>query len=174
MPETRIEKALFALGVLAIAALGFLVARLWHHTHSVATASTTSLSPPAPTTSETRQAKTTPATTETRPTKRARTTTPANTGPLTSTTSTVGPLALLLTAKTDTWLEIRDSTSTGPLLYNGTLAAGSTKHFHGRTFWARFGAAGNVLVRLGGKVIRMPSGTYDATFDGHGFRRLGA
>lgn len=174
MPETRIERAVFVLGVVAIAALGLLVARLWHHTHSVAAASTTSLSPPAPTTSEARQAQTSPATTETRSTERARTTTPASTRPLTSTTATAGQVALLLTAKTNTWLEIRDSTSTGSLLYSGTLAAGSTKQFHGRSFWARFGAAGNVFVRLGGKVIRMPSGTYDATFGSHGFRRTGA
>jgi len=45
VPETRVERGVFVLGVLAIAALGFLVAHLWHHTHGVAAApGTTSLS----------------------------------------------------------------------------------------------------------------------------------
>jgi RodZ C-terminal domain len=83
-------------------------------------------------------------------------------------------VSLLVTAKTDTWLEIRSGSSTGPVLYSGTLAAASTKTFRARTLWARFGAAGNLSTRLEGKPIRLPSGTYDATFDNHGFRPAGA
>ena len=83
-------------------------------------------------------------------------------------------MTLLLKAKSDTWLEIRTTSATGPVLYSGTLVAGATKHFHARSFWARFGAAGNVFARLEGRVIRLPSGTYSATFDAHGFRPTGA
>lgn len=164
------------LGVLAIAALGFLVAHLWHHNHGVTAASSTSLSLPALTTSARRPAKSSPTTTVARTTTRLRTTTQADTRAATTTAASpaAGQVSLLLTAKSDTWLEIRTLNSTGSLLYSGTLGAGSTKQFHAKSFWARFGAAGNVLARLGGRAVSLPSGTYDAIFDNHGFRRVGA
>jgi Domain of unknown function (DUF4115) len=164
MPETRSERAIFALGVVAIVALGFLVAHLWHNTHGVTTpAPPTSLAQPAPTTSLPRQNTTAPATT-----------TSANTLPATTVTSAGRQVSLLLTAKSDTWVEVRAASSTGSVLFSGTLAPGTTKHFRGESFWARFGAAGNVFIRFGGKPLSLPSGTYDATFDRRGFRRAGA
>lgn len=46
--------------------------------------------------------------------------------------------------------------------------------FRARVLWARFGAAANLSARLNGEPVRLPSGTYDATFDRHGIRQAGA
>jgi hypothetical protein len=97
-----------------------------------------------------------------------------NTRPATTSTFTPDVVSLLVRARTDTWLEIRSGSPTGSLLYSGTLSATSTRTFRARALWARFGAAGNLLVRLDGKPINLPSGTYDAAFNSHGFRRIGA
>lgn len=189
MPETRIEKGVFVLGVIAIAALGFLVVRLWHHTRDAAAASsTTSLVQPARTTPGTQTVTSRRATTRTGPADRTKAkrsakthsseTRPPKTRPATTRTSTIpstaGVVSLLLTARADTWLEIRSGSSTGPVLYNGTLPAASTKAFRARLLWARFGAAANLSARLNGKSFRLPSGTYDATFDDRGLRQTGA
>ncbi len=161
MPETRIERVLFALGLAAIAALGFLVAHFWHNSHA-------DTSPPAPTsvsthpltTSRTRPAATT-ATTRTVVTRE------------TNTAPAGGAVSLLLTAKADTWLEVRSGSANGPVLYDGTLAAGSSKRFRAALLWARFGAAGNLSARVGGKPLQLPAGTYSATVDRHGLRQVG-
>ena len=177
MPETRVERGLFVLGVLAIAALGFLVAHLWHHTHGVAAApGTTSLSTLPATSSGTGSAATkTGVTTTTRSTRSPTSTeaTTAATGPTTAAPAT-GAVLLRLTAKVETWIEVRSGSATGAVLYTGMLPAGSSKAFRSRSVWARFGSGGNLSARLDGKAIHLPSGTYDALFDGHGFRRLGA
>lgn len=162
-------------GILAIAALGFLVAHLWHHTHGVvASPGTTALSaPPRTTTGARAPAASTAATTPTRATTVTHTQKTTATRAMTTTTRAVGHVSLLLTARADTWLEVRSGSSTGSVLYSGTLAAGSTKSFRARSVWARFGAAGSLSARLDRKELRLPSGTYDATFDARGFRRLG-
>lgn len=169
MPETRVERALFVLGVLGIAALGFLVAHLWHHTHGAAAPGTAPLPTlsQARTTGTRRPAQNATSTTTSASTTGAQTTTPATT----ATTAASGTVFLLLKAKTDTWLEVRAGSSTGSVLYSGTLASGTTKIFRARSLWARFGAAGNLSARFNKQVLHLPSGTYDATFDGRGFRR---
>jgi Domain of unknown function (DUF4115) len=159
MPETRVERAVFVLGLAAIAALGFLVAHLWHNRQAVQAASATT-SVAAPQRATTEMIATTTKTEATRETR----TTPA---------SAAGLVSLRLTARSGTWLEVRSSTATGSVLYAGTLPAGSSKAFHARALWARFGAAGNLSARLGGKPLLLPSGTYTAMFDKHGWRRLG-
>jgi cytoskeletal protein RodZ len=166
VPETRLERGVFILGVLAIAALGFLVVHLWHSPRGAApspgTATLRTLTRTSPTTSPTQS--TAPATTASSTTL-ARTTTSAVTAPAT------GAVSLVIRARVDTWIEVRSASSTGRVLYSGTLAAASSKTFHARSLWARFGSAGNLAARLDGKPVPLPSGTYDATFDaGHGFR----
>lgn len=173
MPETRVEKSLFVLGVLAIAGLGFLIAHLWRHTNGVAAPPPNSQSVPARTSSGTGSTGTAD-TTATGAATGARTTTSVMTRSKTTTaTPAAGTVSLLLTARASTWLQVRSGSSTGSILYSGTLAAGQTKVFRGRTVWARFGAAGNLSAQLDRKAFRLPSGTYDATFDGHGFRKAG-
>jgi hypothetical protein len=175
VPETRAEKSLFVLGILAIAALGFLIVHLWHHTHDVpAVSPSTPLSTPTRSPSGTRPATSTAATTPTNSTSAARKSPPAKKHPVARTNPpAAGGVSLLLTARIDTWLEVRSGSSTGPVLYSGTLAAGSSKSFRVKAIWARFGAAGNLSARLNRKALRLPSGTYDATFGARGFRRLG-
>lgn len=167
MPETRLERGVFILGVLAIAALGFLVVHLWHNSHrAVQAPATTTLS----TSPATRPAVSTARTATTSPTTHARATTSVVTG-RTATSPAARVVSLALTARVDTWLEVRSASANGSVLYSGTLAAPSTKTFHARTLWVRFGAAGNLSALLDGKPVHLPSGTYDATFDGgRGFR----
>jgi hypothetical protein len=155
---------MFVLGLLTIAALGFVVAHLWHHAHGVAAAS-----PPTK-----RSAPASPPS-HTRPVRNGLTTTARRTLPTTTTRveHATSAVSLVLTASADTWFEVRSGSATGSILYAGTLPAGSSRAFHARSLWARFGAAGNLSARLGRKRFRLPSGTYSATFDRHGFRRLG-
>lgn len=168
-------------GIFAIAALGFLVAHLWHHAHSAAANPSPQPRSAPSSVASTQPATSAAATTETRSTTGARTTTSANrtttagnTQPAATSATASGVVSLLVAARTDTWLEVRSGSSTGPLLYSGTLVAASTKTFRARALWARFGAAGNLAARLDGKSIRLPSGTYSAVFDHRGFRQVGA
>jgi RodZ C-terminal domain len=163
MPETRVERALFVLGLVAIAVLVLLIVHFRHHSHGVAGAAATTRPGAATTAAATTTDSTTSVRTRTTTTTHATVTTPA-----------AALVSLGLTARADTWLEVRSGSATGPILYGGTLAAGSHEHFRAASLWARFGAAGNVSARLDGKALRLPSGTYSATFDGHGFRRLGS
>lgn len=183
MPETRVERGLFALGILAIAALGILIAHLWPNTQTLR-ATPGSVSPPTSSSVprshgtsarlSTNRRDASPATTAT--TRARTTTTGVAPSTVTATTTTAGarPVSLVVTAKADTWLEVRANSAAGPVLYASTLTAGSSKAFHARALWARFGAAGNLSARLDGKAFPLPSGTYDAAFDRHGFRRVGA
>ena len=174
MPETRVERGLFVLGLLAIAALGFLVVHLRRQGQaadvaplptSTSTATSASTVTRAITVPAIRAATTSKAaTTKTTVTTRAATTTPA---------LSARAVSLRLTAKTDTWFEVRSGSATGRLLYDGTLSAGSSRGFHARALWVRFGAAGNLSALLDSKALLLPSGTYSAAFGGHGFRRLG-
>jgi RodZ C-terminal domain len=170
VPETRLERGVFILGVLAIAALGFVVAHLWHNTHGTAsdrrTATLVTLTRTSP---ATRRTASTTATTAAGPTTDVQATTAA-TGPA-ATLLTTGAVSLVLRARVGTWLEVRSGSSTGSVLFSGTLPAASAKTFRAATLWVRFGAAGNLAAQVDGKAVRLPSGTYDATFDGvHGFR----
>jgi cytoskeletal protein RodZ len=174
VPETRVERAVFVLGVLAIAVLGFLVAHLWHRTHAVAPPGTASLSTPAQTSARTRPAAAKiGATAVTGPTT-AGATTSAATSEKTTAAPAAGAVSLVLTARVETWIEVRSGSATGAVLYTGMLPVGSSKAFRSRSLWARFGSGGNLSARLDGKSLHLPSGTYDALFDEHGFRQLGA
>lgn len=61
------------------------------------------------------------------------------------------------------WIEIRRRSSTGPMLYSGTLAAGQQLHFRGARLWARFGAAGNLVITDNGRRVEL-SGTQEKVF----------
>ena len=69
-------------------------------------------------------------------------------------------LTLRIEALQDTWISVKQSSSSGTLLYEGTLAAGAGKTFTGTVFWVRFGAASNVLATLNGRALALPGGTY--------------
>jgi len=73
------------------------------------------------------------------------------------------PVTLRLTARNDTWLSVRSSSSGRRVLYEGTLAAGAARTFSGTSFEVRFGAAANVEATLNGKALPLPGGTYSVT-----------
>jgi hypothetical protein len=168
MPETRVERALFLVGLLAIAALGFLVVHLWQHRQE-AVPPPTSVSPPR---STPRTRTTAVSSTKAATGSNAKATTAASRTTTTKSRHSVRVVSLRLTAKSSTWLEVRSRSSAGGVLYAGTLTTGSSRAFRARTLWVRFGAAGNLIARLDGRVLSLPPGTYDAVFAGHGFRRV--
>jgi hypothetical protein len=155
MPETRLERALFGVGLVAIVALGLAIARSWHHTSPAGSAiAASSTSTPG-------------------------TTTVAASVPDSArgTTATVVPTAgvgaeLSLTAARDTWVEIRSGSASGTILFTGTLGAGATKTFAAAALWARFGAAADVAAQLNGRTLQLPAGTYSARFTSGGFSQV--
>jgi uncharacterized protein DUF4115 len=177
MPETRVERAVFVLGLVAIGALALLVVYYWHKSHVAAaptpTTTTVALSAQQPrvkTAPASRSATTAPATT-TRP----GTATTATTLAPTTTAAPITPgraTSLVLTASRDTWLEVRSGSSTGTLLYSGILASGASKTFRGVAIWTRFGSGGNLAARVDGRPLSLPPGTYNALFDSSGFQQV--
>jgi hypothetical protein len=45
------------------------------------------------------------------------------------------------------------------------------KSFRSERLWVRFGGAASVSVALNKQSLPIPTGTYDAIFDAHGFRQ---
>jgi len=68
-----------------------------------------------------------------------------------------------IAAKQISWLEIRDRSATGRVLYSGELAAGRQLHFKGTRLWGRFGAAGNLTITANGHPVTL-LGTYEHVF----------
>ncbi|MGH2995325.1 MAG: RodZ domain-containing protein [Gaiellaceae bacterium] len=77
-------------------------------------------------------------------------------------TAPAAPAGVVVAARTgDCWLQVRQGSSTGPIMYEGTLAQGSAVRFAPGPVWIRFGAAANVVVTVAGKPRALPSGTVD-------------
>jgi hypothetical protein len=159
MPETRIERLIFGVGALAIAALVALI--VLEKTDRFATRQTHAATPLA----------TTPVTTATAET---------TTAPETMAESTTAPepqssatgITLRLRAIADAWVEIRAGEADGDVLYSGILAQGNTKRFRGKQVWASFGAASNLTARLNGDPLQLPPGTYSALINTSGLQSL--
>jgi hypothetical protein len=167
MPETRSERIVFGIGILAIAALVALIVlemttdRFERHPTPAALPPTTpteaAAPPPAPTTDETTTEETT--TEETTPApEQAR---PPATG-----------VRLTLRAIADTWIDVRAGSLDGDGLYAGILPEGTVKRFRGTRIWVRFGAASNLTARLNGMPLRLPPGTYSALVGARGLQQL--
>jgi uncharacterized protein DUF4115 len=155
MPETRLERALFGVGLVVIAVLGLAIAHFWHHTTPSGAATAVSSTP-------------TPGTT---------TATAIVPESAQGTTTTAVPRAgvgakLSLTAARDTWVEIRSGSASGRILFTGMLGAGTEKTFTAPALWARFGAAADVAAQLNGRTLQLPAGTYNARFTSGGFRQV--
>jgi len=155
MPETRVERALFGVGLVAIAVLALAIAHFWHHTTPAGGAAVAS------------------------PTRTPGTTTATASVPDSApgTTTTAVPRAgvgakLSLVAAHDTWVEVRSGSAAGTILFTGTLGAGTRKTFTAPALWARFGAAADVAARLNGRTLQLPAGTYNARFTAAGFRQV--
>jgi Domain of unknown function (DUF4115)/DivIVA protein len=161
--RSRGKWAAFVAALVVIAALVFLATRVRHHpSASLGTPSRTSVN-----------AVTIPAHTgRTTPAKSKESI--AATTPLQPhvTKRSAGELALTLRAVGTTWVEVRSTSSTGRMLYSGLLSPGTRKSFRAAwRLWVRFGGAANLAVTLNGRPLRVPTGTYDAFFDAHGFRQ---
>jgi hypothetical protein len=71
----------------------------------------------------------------------------------------------------DCWLQIRQGTASGAVLYQGLLADGTTLTFRSRSLWLRVGAPWNLDVRRGGRVLPgMPSQTANVLLTPAGLR----
>jgi cytoskeletal protein RodZ len=160
MPETRVERLLFLLG-LGVTGVLVAVVILGRHPSERASPATPTTTPPT-TVSVTSTSFSTPTTTARTPTT-APTTTSQTTTPAVTTTGTASQTRLAVTARADTWVSIRRDTPTGAVLFEGTLAAGDSRSFSGAKFAVRFGAAANVQAKLDGRPLSLPGGTYSTT-----------
>jgi Domain of unknown function (DUF4115) len=158
VPETRVERIIFAIGALAIAVLVAVI--VLETTDRFETRHT----PPA-----TRPVTTAAATTEA--------TAPEATGETTAVpepaSRTASGVRLRLSATADTWVEIRSGSADGDVLYSGILPQGSTKRFRSTELWTSFGAASNLSARLNGKPLHLPPGTYSTLVGARGLQPSG-
>jgi hypothetical protein len=79
------------------------------------------------------------------------------------------PVQLRIAAtRADCWIQVRERSATGKVLYEGTLTQGTSLGLVAKRFWIRFGAAQRVDVALDGKPVPVPDGTVDVhvTADG--------
>ena len=172
MPETRSERIVFGIGILAIGALLALIVletttdRFKRHLAPAAlppmmtATTTTEAPPPAPTTEE----PTTEAPTREAPTREEPT--PAAEG------ASATRVRLTLRATADTWVDVRAGSLNGDGLYAGILPEGTVKRFRGMRIWVRFGAASNLTARLNGTPLHLPPGTYSALVGARGLQPL--
>lgn len=73
-------------------------------------------------------------------------------------TVTGGQLQLSLTASGPCWVELRSGSPTGPVVYEGTIQAGSSQDFSaGGGAWLRLGDPGGVQLRINGSPVQLPS-----------------
>jgi len=75
-------------------------------------------------------------------------------------TSAHGTAHLLVRASEgSSWMEVRAATSSGKLLYSGTLEQGQRKSFDGKSLQVALAKPQNVVVRLNGNRVELPRGT---------------
>jgi hypothetical protein len=170
VPETRVERIIFAIGALAIAALVALIV-LETATDRFETRDTAAVAGQM-TVAATKEAATSPSTAI--PPGPETTTVPeATTGETAAPPDRIATdVRLTLSAIADTWVEIRSGSAGGDVLYSGILPQGTAKHFRSTHLWASFGAAANLTARLNGKPIHLPPGTYSALVGARGLKPL--
>ena len=159
MPETRLERIVFVIGLIAaVVVAGSIFLSLKH----------------GPARRGAGEAAPTTATTAARVT---RTPAPAA-APATTAVRTrphqAAAISLWLTAsRGSSWLEVRSGSARGRVLYAETLSAGRSAAFRGRRLWLRLGAASNLDASLGGRPLRLPGGTYSTLVTAKGLGPLG-
>jgi hypothetical protein len=140
MPQTRLERIIAIIGVLAIIGLVAVILPMWLRYRHSEPAASRSPGPPAR-----------PVATAARSTARTATATP----------SLRREYALRATGG-DCWLEVHSQSSQGKLLYQGLLTNGKSISVAGRRLWIRVGAGEHLDVRLDGKTLDgVPAGTAD-------------
>jgi hypothetical protein len=66
---------------------------------------------------------------------------------------------VVLAARGDSWMEVRSGSSSGRLLYSGTLEQGQRKSFEGRRLHLALAKPENVAIRVGGRPADLPAGS---------------
>ncbi len=72
-----------------------------------------------------------------------------------------GTILGITATRGDCWVEVRVGSSSGTILYAGTLATGSTVRFRRDKVWLRLGAASNVDITVNGRPSEIPPGTVE-------------
>ena len=81
-------------------------------------------------------------------------------GPRSSSSGARGHVDLVVRAVGgSSWMEVRSGSTSGRLLYSGTLEQGDRKEFEGRQLQLALAEPQNVSVRLNGNRTQLPSGT---------------
>jgi hypothetical protein len=76
------------------------------------------------------------------------------------TTNAQGTAHLVVRASEgSSWMEVRAATSSGKLLYSGTLEQGQRKSFDGKSLQVALAKPQNVVVRVNGNRVELPRGT---------------
>ena len=63
---------------------------------------------------------------------------------------------LALAASGPCWIQVRQGSSSGQVLYSGVLAAGQTRHFHHVPVWIRVGAPWDLVLKVRGRQVPWP------------------
>ena len=82
------------------------------------------------------------------------------TAPVAATTAGA-PLVVIHAVGGECWVEAREGSADGRVLYVGLLARGQVKRLTARQVWLRLGAGQNVVVTAGGRRAPVPPGTGD-------------
>jgi uncharacterized protein DUF4115 len=114
------------------------------------------------------------------PSSTAESTDPASTAPRDSTTTQADEgrgqvdTRLLLTATGgDSWIDAREASAQGRVLYAGVLSQGLSVTLRAQRVWVRFGSAANLAAQLNGKPLALRTGTYSALISPSGLQFLG-
>jgi len=150
VPQTKLERLLAFVGMLAIAALIAVIVPAWlQYRDAIAASRGLSTRPEAAATLTTSNVTATGGVTKTG----------ANDAPLATSPRPGWPMRVGITAaRGDCWLEVHSLSATGKLLYVGVLNEGKTVAVSGRKLWIRFGAGENVDLTLDGKIEQVPAG----------------
>jgi Domain of unknown function (DUF4115) len=177
MPDSRIERVAFGLGLFAIVALAIALVPSWRtYAKSPAVTPRAAGTSGASVVRETayRSPPSSYARTLLPPASASSLQTPAPSGtrvpPKGSSSTAQGTRLALAAARGDCWLEVRHLSATGKVVYVGTLAKGKSVAASGAKLWIRFGAPQNVDLKLNGKAVSIPSGTLDVLVTGAGIR----
>jgi Domain of unknown function (DUF4115) len=165
MPESRSERFLFLAGLGAILTLAVALVPAWHsyatsHSIHVPTVHRSQPAPPAQPTSY----RATPPSSYTRtplaaPSLASRQTAAPHKARTAAAPAAKEATVVLAAALGDCWLEVRQGSSTGKVVYLGTLVKGKSVSARGAKLWVRFGAPQNATLKLNGKAAAIPGGT---------------
>ncbi len=78
-----------------------------------------------------------------------------------ATTTAEPPLVVIRAVGGECWVEAREASADGRVLYVGLLARGQVTRLTAKQVWLRLGAGQNVVVTAGGRRAPVPPGTGD-------------